>query len=131
MDLNKVQLIGRLTKDPETRVLPNGSEVANFTIATGRQYKDKDGNQQEFSEFTNCVAFAGIAGVIKNYTSKGNRMYVEGRLQTRNWDDKTTGQKRYTTEVIVSDVILLDSKQTNGQETSVEIDDIDLSNIPF
>jgi single-strand DNA-binding protein len=132
MDLNKVMLIGRLAQDPETRVLPNGGEVSNFRVATGRKFTDKDGNPQEFSEFTTCVAFAGIAGVVKNYTSKGSRIYVEGRLQSRSWDDKTTGQKRYATEVIVSDVILLDSKNENRPaEVQPEEDEISIENIPF
>jgi single-strand DNA-binding protein len=99
MYLNKVELYGNLTRDPEVKALPSGQQVANFAIATNRSYKDKNGARQEQTEFHNVVAFGRTAEVIGQYLKKGRPIYVEGRLQTRTWDKD--GQKQYRTEVIV------------------------------
>ncbi len=101
MNLNKVLLIGNLTRDPELKVLPSGSNVCNFSIATNRRWKDKSGQMKEEVQFHNCVAFGRTAEVIAQYMKKGAGIYVEGRLQTRSWDDKGTGAKRYATEIFV------------------------------
>lgn len=99
MYLNKVQLYGNLTRDPEVKALPSGQQVANFAIATNRSYKDKNGVRQEQTEFHNVVAFGRTAEVIGQYLKKGRPIYVEGRIQTRSWEKE--GAKQYRTEVIV------------------------------
>lgn len=101
MYLNKVLLYGNLTRDPELKALPSGQQVANFGMATNRTYKDKSGQKQEATEFHNVVAFGRTAEVIAQYCKKGRPIYVEGRLQTRSWDDKETGKKNYRTEIVV------------------------------
>ncbi len=101
MYLNKVILYGNLTRDPELKALPSGSQVANFGMATNRTFKDKNGQKQETTEFHNVVAFGRTAEVIAQYCKKGRPIYVEGRLQTRSWDDKEGGKKNYRTEIIV------------------------------
>ena len=109
MYLNKVLLFGNLTRDPELRALPSGGQVANFGIATNRVYKDKNGQKQEATEFHNIVAFGRQAEVIGQYCKKGKAVYIEGRLQTRSWDDKESGQKKYRTEVIIENFQFGDS----------------------
>ena len=99
MYLNKVQLYGNLTRDPEVKALPSGQQVANFGIATNRSFKDKQGARQEQTEFHNVVAFGRTAEVIGQYVKKGRPIFVEGRLQTRTWDKD--GVKQYRTEIIV------------------------------
>lgn len=101
MYLNKVFLYGNLTRDPELKALPSGGQVANFGIATNRSYKDKSGQRQEATEFHNIVAFGRTAEVIGQYFKKGRPIFVEGRIQTRSWDDKESGKKNYRTEIIV------------------------------
>ena len=99
MYLNKVQLYGNLTRDPEVKALPSGQQVANFGIATNRSFKDKQGARQEQTEFHNVVAFGRTAEVIGQYLKKGRPIFVDGRLQTRTWDKD--GVKQYRTEIIV------------------------------
>lgn len=99
MYLNKVLLYGNLTRDPEVKALPSGAQVANFSIATNRVYKDKDGARQESTEFHNIVMFGRTAEVAGQYLKKGRPVYIEGRLQTRSWEKD--GQKQYRTEIIV------------------------------
>lgn len=106
--LNKVQLIGNLTANPEVKETPNGQKVASFSIATNRTWKDASGMKQEQVEFHNVTAWAGLATILEQYTSKGKKIYVEGRLQTRSWDDPS-GQKRYKTEIVAENIILLSS----------------------
>jgi len=100
MNCNKVFLVGRITKDPEMRSLPNGTAVAKFTIATNHTYKNKAGEKVETAQFHNCVAFARIAEIIKQYTTKGQEAMVEGRIEYRVWDKKD-GTKAYSTEIMV------------------------------
>jgi single-strand DNA-binding protein len=110
MDINKVMLIGRSTTDVEVkRIETTGSSVVNFTLATNRKYKNKDGQMVEESEYHRCVAYGNAADVIGKYVTKGKRMYVEGRLRTRKWED-TSGQTKYSTEIIVDNFIFLDSR---------------------
>lgn len=101
MYLNKVFLYGNLTRDPELKALPGGSQVANFGLATNRTYKDKNGAKQETTEFHNVVAFGRTAEVIAQYVKKGRPIFIEGRIATRSWDDKESGKKNYRTEIIV------------------------------
>jgi len=102
MYLNKVMLYGNLTRDPEVKALPNGTPVANFSIATNRVYKDRDGNKQEQTEFHNIVVFARQAEIVGQYLKKGSSAFIEGRLQTRNWEKD--GVKQYRTEIIAESV---------------------------
>jgi single-strand DNA-binding protein len=99
MYLNKVQLYGNLTRDPEVRALPSGQQVVTFGMATNRSFKDKSGAQKDQTEFHNIVAFGRLAEVMGQYLKKGRPVYVEGRLQTRSWESE--GQKKYRTEIVV------------------------------
>ncbi len=101
MYINKVFLYGNLTRDPELKALPSGSQVTSFGLATNRSYKDKDGNKQEQTEFHNITLFGRQAEVASQYLKKGRAVFIEGRLQTRSWDDKDSGKKMYRTEIIV------------------------------
>jgi single-strand DNA-binding protein len=102
MYLNKVTIIGNVTKDPEVKALPNGSKVANFSVATNRTWKDKEGVKKEEVEFHNVVAFGVQADLIERYVKKGSQLYVEGRLQTRSWE--TDGKKNYKTEIVMENM---------------------------
>lgn len=114
--LNKVQIIGNLTAEPEVRETPNGQKVATFSVATNRKWKDASGWLQEDTEFHNCVAWRGLADVAEQYMHKGKKVYVEGYLKTRSWDD-TAGVKRYKTEIVSENVILL--SPAGGRDESV------------
>jgi len=100
MYLNKVILIGNLTRDPELRSLPSGIKVCSFSLATNRVWKDKNGTRQESADYHNVVVFGRQAETVAQYMKKGSSMLVEGRMQTRSWDDKSSGEKKYRTEVI-------------------------------
>jgi single-strand DNA-binding protein len=110
MYLNKVMIIGNLTRDPELKALPSGSKVVNMGVATNRYYKNKDGGREEQVEYHNIVAFARLAELCAQYLKKGNQVFVEGRLQTRSWE--SDGAKKYKTEII-ADTIQFGNK-TNG-----------------
>lgn len=99
MNLNKVYLIGNLTKDPETRALPSGQQVTSFGLATNRFYTDKSGQKQKQAEFHNIVLFGRLAEIASQYLNKGSLVLVEGRLQTRNWKD-SAGNTKYRTEIV-------------------------------
>lgn len=99
MYLNKVLLYGNLTRDPEIRALPSGQQVASFSLATNRTYKNKDGQKQDAVEYHNVVAFGRLADLIGQYMKKGRPIYVEGRIQTRSWEKD--GEKKYRTEIVV------------------------------
>ncbi len=102
MYLNKAMLFGNLTRDPELRALPSGMNVCNFSIATNRVYKDRDGKKQEQTDFHNVVVFGRTADTVNQYLKKGSSVYVEGRMQTRSWEQN--GEKKYRTEVIADAV---------------------------
>ncbi|MDB5237935.1 MAG: hypothetical protein JWM46_205 [Candidatus Kaiserbacteria bacterium] len=104
MYINKAILFGNLTRDPELRALPSGMNVCNFSIATNRTFKDRDGKKQEQSDFHNIVVFGRQADTVQQYLKKGSTAYIEGRMQTRSWDDKASGEKKYRTEVIADSV---------------------------
>lgn len=101
MYINKVTILGNLTRDPEIRALPSGIKVASFSLATNRTWKDQSGKKQDATEYHNIVAFGKLAELIGQYSKKGSSLYVEGRLQTRSWDDKASGEKKYRTEIVV------------------------------
>lgn len=111
--LNKVQLIGNLTAEPEVRETPNWQKVATFSVATNRKWKDAGGMLQEDTEFHNCVAWRGLADIAEQYMHKGKKVYVEWYLKTRNWED-TAWVKRYKTEIVADNVILLSSPAWEG-----------------
>jgi single-strand DNA-binding protein len=109
--VNKVILLGNVGKDPEIRSTPGGVMVANFTLATSDRAKDQQGNWQDKTEWHTLVAFNRTAEIIRDYVKKGSKLYIEGKLQTSSWDDKTTGAKRYRTEIIVNDLSLLSGRE--------------------
>ena len=108
--VNKVILLGNVGKDPEVKLLPSGLPVANLTLATSDRFKDKAGEWQDRTEWHNLTAYQRVAEIIRDYVKKGNKLYVEGRIQTRSWDDQASGQKKYRTEIIVNDVVLLSGR---------------------
>ncbi len=113
--VNKVILIGNLGRDPEVRFTPNGLAVANVTIATSEVWKDKaSGENQERTEWHRVVFYNRLAEIAGEYLRKGSKIFIEGRLQTRKWQDKTTNQDRYTTEVIADTLEMLGSKAGGG-----------------
>jgi single-strand DNA-binding protein len=109
--VNKVILIGNLGKDPEVKYTPNGTALAKFSLATNERYKDKEGNWQDRTEWHNIVAWQRTAEIAGEYLKKGRSVYIEGRIQTRSWDDKETGQKKYMTEIVAQDLVLLGGGQ--------------------
>ena len=116
--VNKVILVGNLGADPEARSLNNGGEVVNMRVATSEQWKDKDGNRQERTEWHNVVIFnENLGRVAKNYLRKGSKVYLEGQIQTRKWTDQS-GNDRYTTEIVLQrfrgELVLLDSREGAG-----------------
>lgn len=116
--VNKVILLGRLGADPEVRYTSGGTAVAKFNLATSETYKDKDGSKQEKTEWHRVVAFGKLGEICGEYLSKGKQVYVEGKLQTRSWEDKD-GNKKYTTEVNVNNMVMLGSGEGGGKESSV------------
>lgn len=109
--INKVILIGNLGKDPEMRYTPNGVATASITLATSESWKDKQsGETQERTEWHRVTFYNRLAEIVGEYLKKGSKVFVEGRLQTRKWQDKTTGQDRYMTEIIADNMQMLDSK---------------------
>ena len=118
MSLNKVMLIGRLGKDPETRYMTNGEAVTNAALATSENWKDKSGEKQEKTEWHNLVFYRRLAEIAGEYLKKGSQVYVEGKLQTRKWEKD--GVTRYTTEIIVNEMTMLGGKSTGGSFEVVE-----------
>jgi len=112
--VNKVILLGNVGKDPEIKALPSGQPVANFSIATSDRYKDQQGNFQERTEWHNMTAYGKLAEIVRDYVKKGNKLYIEGRLTTRSWDDKETNKKVYRTEIVIGDLSLLSGRGEDG-----------------
>ncbi len=117
MYLNKAIIVGNLTKDPELRAMPGGANVASFSIATNSVWRDRDGNKKEDVQFHNVVVFGNQATSCAEYLKKGQSVLVEGRIQTRSWDDKVSGEKRYRTEV-VADRVQFGPKAGHGRPDS-------------
>lgn len=116
--LNKVTLIGNVGKDPEVRSMQNGKEVATFSLATSESWKDKSGERKTKSEWHSIVIFnEGLVGVVKSYVKKGSKLYIEGKLQTRKWQDKE-GKDRYSTEIVLQGfdaaLLMLDKKEIDA-----------------
>ncbi len=112
--VNKVILLGNLGKDPEVKYTPQGTPVAKLTVATNYRYKDKNEQWQDQTEWHNVVLWQRLAEIAGEYLKKGSKVYIEGRLQTRSWDDKQTNQKRYMTEVVANDLVLLGGRGEAG-----------------
>lgn len=111
-DLNKVMIIGRLGADPEMRYTSSGNPVTSFRVAAGRQWRDASGETRDETEWFSVVAWNKLAEICNQYLTKGSRVYIEGRLQTRSWEDQQSGQTRSRIEVIANDMILLDSRDS-------------------
>jgi single-strand DNA-binding protein len=137
--VNKAIIIGHVGKDPEVRSLPSGGSVANFSIATTEKWNDKQGKRQEQTEWHNCVAFGKLADIISQWVNKGALLYVEGRIKTEKWQDKT-GADRYSTKIHADQIQMLggrkgeasgDAEPAPKKEQKAEsIDDLD-SDVPF
>ncbi len=112
--VNKVILIGNLGKDPELRYAPSGSAVANFSLATSEQWKDQEGNLQEKTSWHNIVVWGKLAEITAEYLKKGRKVYVEGRIQYRDYEGRD-GNKRYVTEVVVNDLVMLGSRPDGAE----------------
>jgi single-strand DNA-binding protein len=125
--VNKTILLGNVGKDPEIRSTNGGALVANFSLATSERYKDKQGEVQEQTEWHNLVAYARGAEIVRDYVKKGSKLYVEGKIRTRSWDDKETGKKVYRTEIVVADISLLSTTDGNGKPGDRERDNKGLS----
>lgn len=142
--LNRAQLIGNLTRDPELRQTSGGQSVTSFSVATNRVWKDASGQKQEEAEFHNIVAWGRLAEICAQYLGKGRKVFVEGRLRTRDWEGQD-GQKRRTTEIIADNMVMLDRAPQGGgggfappaasspapAPTNDGVDDIKLEDIPF
>jgi single-strand DNA-binding protein len=132
--VNKVILVGNLGADPEARSLNNGGEVVNMRVATSEQWKDRDGNRQERTEWHNVVIFnENLGRVAKSYLRKGSKVYLEGQIQTRKWQDQS-GNDKYTTEVVLQrfrgELVLLDSRESGGGRGAFSDDFADSGGAP-
>lgn len=116
-DLNKVLIIGRLGADPELRHTAAGTPVATFRVAASRQWRDPNGNLHDETEWFNVVAWNRLAEICHQYLSRGARVYIEGRLQTRTWEDPQTGQSRSRVEVVAQDMILLEQRESRADDS--------------
>jgi single-strand DNA-binding protein len=114
--VNKVILIGNLGKDPEIKYTPSGTPVAKFSLATNERYKDKGGEWQDRTEWHNIVAWQRLAEIVGEYVKKGSKLYIEGRLQTSSWEDKQSGEKKYRTEIVANDLVLLSGRGEGDSE---------------
>src|ERR1700754_1759434 len=112
--VNKVILLGNVGKDPEMRATPSGMVIAQLTLATADRQKDQTGNWVDKTEWHNLVCFGRTAEIVRDYVKKGKQLYIEGKIQTRSWDDKESGQKKYRTEIIVNDLSLLGGGEREG-----------------
>jgi single-strand DNA-binding protein len=136
MDLNKVMLIGRATNNLQVKTIEStGTPVVNFTVATNRKFKNKDGNMMEDAEYHRCVAYGKGAEVLGKYLVKGKRVYIEGRLRTRKWQD-SEGAERFSTEIIVDSFIFLDARAEGDGEGDIEavvspVNDVLDEEVPF
>jgi len=138
--LNKVLLIGNVGRDPEMRYLQSGEPVTTFSVATNRRWTSGDGQPREETEWHNVVAWRKLAEQCNEYLNKGRKVYIEGRLQTRSWDDQASGQKRFRTEIVADRMIMLDARDPRqreggmdgmGEQGSGDENAIDLEDTPF
>jgi single-strand DNA-binding protein len=133
--LNKVQLIGNVTAQPEIKETPSGQKVASFSLATNRVYKDANGEKQDQAEYHNIVVWGNLAGIVESYVGKGKKVYIEGRLQTRSWEDQS-GVKKYKTEIVCESLLMLSggeapSAPKSDKASPAMADEIFIDDIPF
>jgi single-strand DNA-binding protein len=112
--VNKWFGLGNIGKDPEIRTSPSGTVVANFSIAVSDREKDSSGNWTDKTTWIDCVCFKKTAEIVQSYVTKGSKIFVEGKITNRSWDDKKTGEKRYKSEIIINDITLLSGKEEAG-----------------
>ena len=112
--VNKVILVGNVGQDPEVKYTPSGIPVGKFSLATSERFKDKNGEFQERTEWHNIVAWQRLAEIVGEFVSKGSKVYVEGKIQTSSWDDRHSGEKKYRTEIVARDLVLLGARQNGG-----------------
>jgi single-strand DNA-binding protein len=127
--LNKVMIIGNLGRDPEMRYTPSGKPVTTFSVATSRSWNTSDGEKREETEWFNVVAWSSLAEICKQYLNKGQQVYIEGRLQTRHWDDQE-GNKHTSVEIVANEMIILSERRETG-ETSADSESNDEEEFPF
>jgi single-strand DNA-binding protein len=112
--INKVILVGNVGKDPEVRYSASGTPVANFSLATNEKFKDRNGEWQDRTEWHSVVAWKRLAEVVGEYVAKGSKLYVEGKIQTSSWEDRQSGERKYRTEIVARDLLLLGSREHSG-----------------
>jgi single-strand DNA-binding protein len=127
--LNKVMIIGNLGRDPEMRYTPSGKPVTTFSVATSRTWSTSDGEKREETEWFNVVAWSSLAEICKQYLTKGQQVYIEGRLQTRHWDDQE-GNKHTSVEIVANEMIILSERRETG-EGSTESESSEEEEFPF
>ena len=119
--VNKVILVGNVGKDPEVKYAPSGVVLAKFSLATNERFKDKSGEWQDRTEWHNVLAWQRLAEIVGEYVRKGAKLYIEGKLQTSSWEDRSSGEKKYRTEIVARDIVLLGSRE--------EVDDSDAGSV--
>ena len=142
--VNKVILVGNVGKVPEVRYSPSGTPVANFSLATNERFKDRNGEWQERTEWHSIVAWQRLAEIVGEYVAKGSKVYVEGKLQTTSWEDRQSGQRKYRTQILARDLVVLDSRgdannareaTDPGSDEAAEVDPAEpneaLEDVPF
>ena len=117
---NKALLLGHVGKDPEIRSTAGGMTIASFSLATTDRQKDSQGNWQDKAEWHSLVAFSRTAEVVRDYVKKGTQLFIEGKIQTRSWDDKASGEKKYRTEILIDELTLLGGRSGEGNGTSAD-----------
>lgn len=127
--LNKVMIIGNLGRDPEMRYTPSGRPVTTFSVATSRSWNTSEGEKHVETEWFNVVAWSNLAEICKQYLSKGQQVYIEGRLQTRHWDDQE-GNKHTSVEIVANEMIILGERRESG-ESSAESESVEEEEYPF
>ena len=137
MFVNKAIIFGNITRDPELKSLPSGLQICSFSVATNRTWKNKDGEKQEQADFHNIVAFGKTAENIHQYMRKGSSIYIEGRIQTRSWEDKESGKRVYRTEIVAENVqfgpkkVGAESRSEDSGQSEAPTDDINPDDVPF
>ncbi len=114
--INKVILVGNVGADPEVKYTPSGVPVGKFSVATNERFKNKSGEWQDRTEWHNIVAWQKLAEIVGEYVSKGSKVYVEGKLQTSSWEDRRSGEKRYRTEIVARDLVLLGLRENGNSK---------------
>ncbi|HSQ17894.1 MAG TPA: single-stranded DNA-binding protein [Anaerolineales bacterium] len=128
--LNKVMIIGNLGRDPEMRYTPSGRPVTTFSVATSRSWNTADGDKRVETEWFNVVAWSSLAEICKQHLTKGQQVYIEGRLQTRHWDD-AEGNKHTSVEIVANEMIILGERRDSSETASSEADSVEEDEYPF